>query len=290
MMEKRDVKNLANCMKRKCKECRRYNECFKKENEKVNNTFFSVIIPNYNSEKWIDKCLNSILEQTYKNYEIIFVDDMSTDSSLQKAIDIIGNKQPTTFIKNTTKRLNGGSRNVGIVEATGDYIIFIDCDDWFKDNKVFETINESLCDEDILFVGYDYYNGNTSSQIPKYKNIEEAIKDVTCAPWTKVVKTKILKKTLFPEGTLFEDRIQHYRLLMKCRTYNNLGKVIYVWNRVHKDSISERKDYIDYRFNYCGELYRFIKEIDNEEFKGYLKNELKGYLKSCNEMVGELDG
>lgn len=249
---------------------------------------FSIIIPNYNSEKWTTKCLESILKQTYKDYEVIFVDDMSIDNSVNIA-KTFKNKIDIKIIQLKQKRLNGGTRNVGIVEAKGDYTICIDCDDWFEDEKVLEDINNKINNEDIMFLGYKCHTKDYDfPMILNYKTINEAIKDITCAIWTKVVKTNLMKETLFPEGTLFEDRIQHYRLLMKCKTFVNLGRTTHVWNRLNENTTSERKDYNYYRFNYCGELYRLIKEIDNEELKEYYKNELKGYLDSCNKMVEEL--
>ena len=103
---------------------------------------FSIIIPNYNSEKYIEKCIKSILNQTYKNYEIIIIDDISTDNSVEIIKKIL--KKPHKLIINKTKRLSGGTRNVGIAEATGEYIIQIDSDDWFINNKVLEDINKYL--------------------------------------------------------------------------------------------------------------------------------------------------
>lgn len=252
---------------------------------------FSIILPNYNSEKWIEECLNSILNQTFKDYEIIIVDDISQDGSFEKAIDVIGNKQPTTFVKNITKRLNGGTRNVGIAQAQGDYIIFIDCDDWFKDNTVFEKINNALINnEDILFMGYDFYNGNSLSNIPNYTNIEQAIKDVTCAPWTKVVKTSILKDTPFPEGTLYEDRIQHYKTLLKCKSFKVLNESVYVWNRLNAGSIVSNNNYSYYAFDYARELCFLIKKVEDKQLKEYFKNELKGYMNRLNKLAGAVYG
>lgn len=249
---------------------------------------FSVIIPNYNSEQWIDKCLNSILNQTFKDYEIIIIDDMSTDSSDAIANDLLGNKGKMVF--NKTKRLNGGTRNVGIAEATGEYCIFIDCDDWFKDNKVFEKIDNTLKNEDVLFMGYDFYNGKTITNIPTYAKIEDAIKDITCAPWTKVVKTSILKGTPFPEGTLYEDRIQHYRTLLKCKTFKVLNESVYVWNRLNTSSIVSDNKYAYYAFDYARELCFLINEMQDGELKEYFKNELKGYMNRLNELAGEIYG
>ena len=254
---------------------------------------FSVVIPVYNNKEWLPKCFDSVLNQTFTDYEVILVNDMSTDGN-EKIIKEYKSKfkekcRGIKIINNKTKRLNGGTRNVGIAEATGEYIVFIDCDDWFKNNKVFEEINKALVDEDLLFIGYEFHAENMDKpNILKYEKISEAIMDVTCAPWTKVVKTSILKETPFPEGTLFEDRIFHYRLLMKIKSFKCLEKALYVWNRTNIQTICNRSDYVFYRFNYCGELYRLIKDIGEHEQKEFLKNELKGYLKSCNEMVEKL--
>lgn len=245
----------------------------------------SIVIPNYNSSHYIERCINSILNQTYTNYEIIVVDDISTDDS----VDIIKKllRPQDKLIINKSKRLNGGTRNVGIMEATGDYILCIDCDDYFIDNKVFEDIVNKLNGEDICFLDYASVQSQSHCNVKvHYENINDAFKDVTCAIWTKCVKRELLQDTPFPEGTLFEDRIQHYELLLKTKTITNLDRVAYVWDRTNTNSISHKDEsYIAYRFDYCGALYRLIKRMDNEELKQYLKNELNQYFSSCNIMV-----
>ena len=89
---------------------------------------FSVIIPCYNNEKWLRKCLTSVLTQSFQDFEIIFVDDMSTDSCGQIAREML--RPCDTIITNKTKRLNGGSRNEAIAIAKGEYTICLDSDDW----------------------------------------------------------------------------------------------------------------------------------------------------------------
>ena len=248
---------------------------------------FSIIIPNYNSEKWIEKCLNSILNQTYKNYEIIVVDDISTDNSVNLIKKIL--RKQDKLIINKSKRLNGGTRNVGIVEATGDYILCMDCDDWFIDENVLQDISNKLNGEDIMFMGYCCHTKNQDIDMNIHENsLKSAFKNVICAIWTRCVKADILKKHLFPEGTLFEDRIQSYKLLLDCKTFTNLDRIIYVWNRENENNTSNRIDYNFYRFNYCGELYRLLKEMENEELKAFIKEELKGYFNSCKEMVEDI--
>ena len=250
---------------------------------------FSVIIPSCNNGKWIGKTLDSILSQTFKDYEIIVVDDMSTDNSLEviksKLRDI------DVCVINQSKRLNGGSRNEGIIRAKGEYLIFIDSDDWFIDNTVFEDIDKKLNGEDVMFLGYLTHQKTSDILVnPIITDLEQSKMSFTCAIWTKVVKAELMKKALFPEGTLFEDRIQHYQLLDQVKTFTNLGRAALVWNRENTNCISISKEHIwyTYRFNYCGELYRYIKTLPEGKFKDYVKEELNGYMESINKAVDEL--
>lgn len=251
---------------------------------------FSIVIPNYNSEKWVKKCLESILSQTFKDYEIVFVDDISEDRSLEMATEIIGDKQPAQIIKNTTKRLNGGSRNVGIAAAKGEYILCIDCDDWLADDKVLEDIDKKLNGEDIMYLGFRIIGGKYKEDIIlNFKDKEEEFHNFYAAPWLKVVKRELYLKAPFPEGTLYEDRVQNYELVLKAKTFCNLGRVTHCWNRTNENSISQNADkWVTYRFEYCGELYKLIQKLEDGKEKQELIQELKKYLKSCNEMVEEL--
>ena len=250
---------------------------------------FSVIIPNYNNAPWLEKCLTSVVNQTFQDFEIIFVDDMSTDDSVKIAERIL--RKQDTVVKLHTKRLNGGARNVGIIKAKGDYIICVDSDDWLKNDHVFEDINEALHDQDVLFLDYEVYwsEGTVSKAEFDFKSLKQARTDDTCAIWTKVVKRDLLQNVPFPEGNLFEDRIHHYRLLTKAKTFSCLKKVTHVWNKTNSNSTSQdEKLYNPYKFHYMGELYKFAQEIDDNEFKEYLKNEIKAYFEQTKKLVEEL--
>ena len=253
---------------------------------------FSVVVPNYNNSKYLKRCLNSILGQTYQNFELIIVDDMSTDNSREILEKYSGTYPKIKLIELETKRLNGGARNEGILKATGDYIICLDSDDYFKDDKVFENIEKALGDNpDVLFLGYDTYFGENSviPYIPEHKNIKEAIMNCVCAIWTKVIKTEILKQVPFPEGTLFEDRIQHYKVLLKCNSFKNLDRSVILWDRSTPVSTSRLNNYNSYEFNYASELYRFIPEVKDQELRKYFKDELISYTNHCKEMVNNYD-
>jgi len=254
---------------------------------------FSIVIPIYNNKEWLPKCFDSILNQTFTDYELILVNDMSTDGN-ETVIEEYKQKfadkcKGIKIINNKTKRLNGGTRNVGIAEATGDYIICIDCDDWFHDNKVFEDINKKLKDEDIMFLDYEIKNPDFNMNcFQHYNSIEEAIRGYTCALWTKVCKRELLLNNLQKEGTLFEDLGQHYRICLACKSFTYLGRVTHVWNRLNTNSISNMEQYEFYRFNFCGEMYELIKKLPKGQTREYLKGKLNEYLKSCNAMVVEL--
>lgn len=250
---------------------------------------FSIVIPVYNNEEWLDKCFKSVLEQTYTNYEVIIVDDMSTDNGM-KIIEMYKKLfKNCKVIKNKTKRLNGGSRNVGIAEAKGEYVLCIDCDDWLTDNKVLEDINNKLNGEDILFLDYIVHTKDYDMDCYQHYNTKhEALRGYTCALWTRCIKRDFLLKNLQKEGTLFEDLGQNYRLIVHCNTFTYLGRATHMWNRLNNNSISKMDQYKFYQFNFCGEVYELIKEMPEGEDKEYLKGKLREYLNNCNKMVNEL--
>lgn len=250
---------------------------------------FSIIIPFYNSEKWVSKCIDSVLNQTYKNYELILIDDLSTDNTYTEMLKYIGFEK-VKIIKNKSKRLNSGTRNVGICEATGDYIMFIDGDDWLKDEYVLEDIAKKLNGEDVIYLGFDMICADAliDSRVLKIKNKKEALNNMFPAPWLRVAKTKLYKDTLFPEGTMYEDRIQNTYMSLKAKTFTNLGRTTHIWNRNNENSATFNPRWGMYRFEYCGELYRLLQDVTDEEDREFIKNELKIYMGSCNDMVNEL--
>lgn len=246
----------------------------------------SLVIPSYNSAKYTEKLIKSILNQTYTNYEIIFVDDVSTDDSVKIAKKLL--KKPHKVIELKSKRLSGGARNVGICEATGDYIVCIDSDDWLKDDYVLEDIANKLNGEDIMFLGYEMYGADNGSVVLDIHNKEEALKCGFGANWLKVVKRELYLGHLLPEGTLFEDRFNHLELCIYANTFTSLGRATHIWNRTNENCTTLSNKWCWYRFEYCGELYRLIQEVEDNNIKNMLINELHMYINSCYEMVNKL--
>lgn len=201
-----------------------------------------IIIPNYNYEHTIEKCLTSILNQTYTNYEIVFVDDMSTDNSVAIATQLLGKQHKIVQLKQ--KRLNGGARNEAYLHLSDDvdYVYYIDSDDWLYDETALEKINNRLQKKpDVLFVGIAKYKNDklSESSTPKYKDKYEAFEgwSGSCG---KVIKKELAtrQECLFPEGTLKEDRTQHRKICFYMNSFELLQEPIYVWNQQNSKSIT----------------------------------------------------
>ena len=195
-----------NCIKKSKPTYKGYDILPKKENYR-----FAIIVPNcnndhgeYNGKSFLKNCIESILNQTYKNFELIIVDDMSTDTSIKTILKY--NDKRIHLLKNIRKRYNGGSRNVGIEYAFNyldfDYFCFLDSDDWWKHNKVLENINNRLYNHELMTLGcegiginYKHYNKATS-----YQDLYSLNGHVWCTAWSKVIRKD--KIVYFCEDTL----------------------------------------------------------------------------------------
>ena len=232
----------VNCLKKSNTNKRSFDELPPKKEFKI-----GIIIPNYNYEHTIKKCLKSVLNQTYKNFEIVFVDDVSTDKSVILAKKLL--KSPHKVIELKQKRLNGGARNEGFLHLSDDvdYVFCLDSDDWLLDNECLENINDKLQKEpDVLFTGLaKYKDGITVTEfIPEYLNKYDALKG-----WSgcgKVIKKSLATRQdcLYKEGTLKEDRNQHCRICIYMNSFELLKKPIYVWNRDNKKSVTTKRENI----------------------------------------------
>lgn len=204
---------------------------------------FSIVIPNYNSEKTIVKLLDSIKNQNCKDYEVIIVDDVSTDNSCKVIDEYItrNNLYNQFFLDNLhKKRYNGGTRNAGVEEARGDYIVFADCDDWFYSEYSLARLNEVITKRpniDLVRLCYaPYVNGNIGKVELKEKSLPELVESIFVAPWLKCIRRDLFVP--FPENTLCEDVVQHIAQIDKIEAFECCDLPIMVWNRDNKDAIS----------------------------------------------------
>jgi len=263
---------------------------WKKPIEKPNYKY-GIIIPNYNNNRgnyrgktYLQHCIESVLEQTYTNYEIIFIDDMSTDNSVELVKSY--NDKRIHIIENNRKRYNGGSRNVGIDKAKElkvDYICFIDSDDWWINNKVLERINRKMYGQEMMVLGCEmlFPNEKRTQHLNKfdtYYDIFFCINKVWCTCWSKVIR--IDKIVYFCENTLMEDRVWTYRQADKIDFKNiiHLNEIAYVWNRLNTDnSVSMVRGNIWNASAWChiGHQLQLLQELKHEEMKPILEKRIQ---------------
>lgn len=218
----------------------------------------SVIIPVYNVEKYLSECVNSVLVQDFQDYEMILVDDGSTDNS-GKICDEYASKY--SQIKVIHKE-NGGlsdARNFGIKEAQGDYLMFLDSDDfWQGSNRLSEisSIIETQNQPDIILYGMTpFFNGQVNVQLSTFPILSESKltndfqKDFEyllrhsiykVAAWDKVIKKDIVinNQLFFPKGKLHEDVAWCYDIIPYISNYGIYPKCFYSYRRGREDSIS----------------------------------------------------
>ena len=208
----------------------------------------SVIVPVYNVEKYLEKCVNSILSQSYKNIEIILVDDGSTDLS-GEICDLYSKDYPN--IKTIHKK-NGGlssARNAGLDIARGQYIGFVDSDDWVKESmyeNMYRNIKSSGCD--IATCGMLLSDGNKQKE---YKNIKKKKvytrdralieilleRDLDVSACNKLYNANLFRDIRYPEGENNEDAAVIMDIMSKVKEIIHIGTPEYFYFQ-RKGSIS----------------------------------------------------
>ena len=252
------------------------------------NEVISVIVPVYNVEQYLDKCINSILNQTYKNIEVILVDDGSPDNC-GKVCDEYSKMD--SRIKVIHKE-NGGlsdARNVGIDNANGKYICFVDSDDYIENRYIellYRAIKENNVDiaqcginkisNDEIFIENIGYKKN------EVKSSKKMLEDLYTTNWENIVVwNKMYLKELFdnirfPKGKIHEDEYTTYKILYKTKEIVILNKCLYNY-RQNSQSITGKQFNIK-RLNCLEALNERLSFFDrNNEDKLY-ELTLKAYL------------
>lgn len=182
----------------------------------------SVIIPVYNVEEYIKECLESILNQTLKNIEVICIDDCSPDKSADIIKEYAANDNRVKYIKHTENKFQGGARNTGIQAAAGEYITFVDSDDYLFDMGCYKNAVDNIekygADISIFSFAEDYGNKKTNHSLSKsVKGLcrlnSTNFTKVLCVPWNKIFRLDDIKKhnLTFPEKLKFEDEAFWYK-------------------------------------------------------------------------------
>lgn len=208
---------------------------------------FSIIIPNYNNARWLDRLFWSIYDQKFYDYEVIFIDDASTDNSYRVAekwrLEFERKGIDLDVAVYYTQRYNGGARNVGLFHRAScyKYTLFMDSDDYFADENCLAEIARIIKENnepDLVRLSYFFSkDGNQFLvNLGRQTTVEEIVNDENVACWTKCIKSELVVP--FPENTLMEDVVQHIAQMDKVKTIAGCEKGIIVWNRDNPNSCS----------------------------------------------------
>lgn len=212
----------------------------------------SIIVPVYNVKGYLGRCVESIMGQSYKNLEIILIDDGSTDGS-EKICDFYRKKDERIIV---VHKKNGGlsdARNVGIEHATGKYLFFIDSDDWIDKRTIELLLGVAIKNHsDLVECGFkeiygDYINiGYSCDASMKSVSHIEALEDVLqwkkikSVAWNKLYAREVIGDIRYPVGKLHEDEFTTYKFLYNAKKIVFLNLALYNYDRTKEDGLTTK--------------------------------------------------
>lgn len=249
----------------------------------------SIIIPVYNVEKYISYCLESILSQTFKNFEVIVINDGSIDKSLDICLDY-EKKDNRIKVFSQKNQGQGKARNFGVSKATGDYLMFVDSDDYLNDEFCLSKIIEKI-DDNTEIVLYGLKRNALANKYAKErlacflnlprdiasgeKYILEMIKANPYYPWgpcNMVCSMRYWKENNFSfcEGVFYEDLMLMWKVICRARHLSIVRDIIYIY-RVDQEK-STTKDFSEFSIKcHIDALNQNAEELNAEDFSENLK-------------------
>lgn len=212
----------------------------------------SVIIPVYKVEDYLDECLESVVKQTYKNIEVILIDDGSPDNCSHMCDDWAIKDERIKVVHQQNSGLSA-ARNKGIEISGGEYILFVDSDDYIDESTIEKTVAVALENEaDIVCFGVFKVNQN-GEIIESTENFEkkticarDAIRDLAAGTvhdytWNKLLHKSVFSNVRFPVGKAFEDIATMYKLFSNAKKISYLPDELYFYRKRQGSIISQMK-------------------------------------------------
>ena len=252
---------------------------------------FSIIKPVYNAEKTLERCLDSVNAQTFLNYEVILVDDGSTDHSLNicKRYEMQNQKYRVVH------QLNSGpsvARNLGLNMAMGKWVCFVDSDDSIEESYLQDIMDAiQKYDADVVFIGHNkvYENGKKEIFVPcevSHTNIKTVLElseqDMFGYTWIKAFRRDSIKDCRFDSSlNLFEDEVFTCQVLPYCRRIGVVNKPIYNYNIGDGSSLIGRT-HQDYCLK-CDKVYQVWKILLDgcQEKANILAKKANSFVSRC---------
>ena len=239
----------------------------------------SVIIPVFNTQDYLNECIDSVLNQTLEDIEVICINDGSSDKSWEILKDYHQTDSRVRIIDQENIGL-GATRNVGLNVAQGEYILFLDSDDYLDLNTLEYTYNASKDKNlDILIFKIANFNNKTRKEshtpyfdmdflreivkddIFNWSDVKDCLFDISVTSASKLFKKELLSDIRFPEGLIFEDNLFFIKTFFKAERVYFADEYLY-YRRIRSDSITN--SYYD-NFTDCMDIYEliidFIKQI-----------------------------
>ena len=263
-----------------------------------NNYRISIIVPVYNAEKYLKKCVDSILNQTHKNFELLLVDDGSTDKSLS-IMKSYGNKDQRVKVFHKQNGGQGSARNLALNNVTGDFIGFVDSDDYIK-NDMYEQLLKCIIDynADISVCGvvndhlimkkeFKYYNG-----IKVFSTPDEILDSYFKYPYlgdsccNKLYKADLWENIRFPEIKCREDIAILYKIYFSCNKIVRIGDCKYI--QYIRPGSTEQKTFTEDKLisiDIAKNQVKYIKVNYPEYYKNVEDIVLRRYVDCLEEIV-----
>lgn len=208
---------------------------------------FSIIVAAYNIENYIERAVLSVENQTFKDYELIIVNDCSTDSTSIRIKKLLEKYDNIIYKEHTENKKAGGARNTGLDIANGEYIVFLDGDDKLANDRVLQKLSNLIGDDtpDIIYLGFKIGGDREELVIPTEETctkIYKAAIDKYPNPWSKCWKRKYLEENniRFPENRFYEDVLFVYKGVMKSNTYKIADFVVHEYTSGRKNSMTTK--------------------------------------------------
>jgi glycosyltransferase involved in cell wall biosynthesis len=258
---------------------------------------FSVIIPVYNSAQFLRKCIGSIVEQEYADYELILVDDGSTDASYEICREYAEKYDHILLIRQENSGPSA-ARNRGIDCARGEYIAFVDSDDWVKPGY-FQILSDAVAKQpDLVFFGTGHFAG--ISEIPKafpsadITGNDRIVSFIAehywagdiCSAVNKLYSRKLFcgETVRFPEGTVVEEDLQFVlRAADKAQSLLSIQDVLYCYNRRESGSVTTKYNpkKFDSKTRAYREELRIAEKWNQKKLTAIFHDNYLSYISSC---------
>lgn len=217
-------------------------------------TLVSIVVPIYNIGDYLDNCIDSCIRQTYKNLEILLINDGSTDISEKICKRYLEIDSRIKYIK----KENGGlsdARNVGIINATGDYIFFLDGDDWLPENAIENLYKDIISSNADISIGcfkevssdmevIKGYGPSENILLDGKRSLEKLIyygNNVGIVVWNKLYKKELFDLLMFEKGKIHEDVFFTPKVLYLANKVSFNTNIVYFYRNDRIDSITNKK-------------------------------------------------